>query len=219
MATFADRSEAGRRLAKELTEYGGRDDVVVLGLPRGGVPVAFEVAKELQVPMDVYVVRKLGVPGREELAMGAIASGGVRVLNEDVVGSMSISDEDIERVAEREREELERREQAYRGARPHIDLEGKVILLVDDGLATGATMTAAVRAVRTQDPQRVVVAAPTAPPDTCGEFEDLVDEIICLETPRFFMGVGGAYDDFSQTSNEEVREYLERIDDVLDGDE
>jgi len=210
VAEFRDRREAGRQLAEELSAYGDREDVVVLGLPRGGVPVAFEVAKALEAPLDVFVVRKLGVPGNPELAMGAIASGGVRVLNDGVVRRMSIPDEEIEQTAEEEREKLEKREEIYRGARPGIALTGKTVLLVDDGLATGATMRAAVSALREHDPEEIVVAVPTAPPETCSEFEDIVDDIICVSTPRAFFGVGGAYQDFSQTTNEDVRDLLEQ---------
>lgn len=210
MATFRDRGEAGRKLAQELSEYSDRDDVVVLGLPRGGVPVAFEVAQELQAPLDVFVVRKLGVPGHRELAMGAIASGGAKVLNQDVIDSLRIGDEAIERVAEREREELKRRERAYRGARPQVALDGREVILVDDGLATGATMRAAVSALRERDPASIVVAVPTAPPETCQSFKNRVDHVVCLTTPRPFFGVSGSYRNFSQTSNEEVRALLER---------
>ncbi len=212
MPRFTDRREAGQQLAQELSDYADRENLVVLGLPRGGVPVAFEVAKALQAPLDVFVVRKLGVPGNPELAMGAIASGGVRVLNEDVVRTMSIPDREIERVTNEERQKLKEREEIYRGARPGVDLQGKTVVLVDDGLATGATMRAAVSALREHDPERIVVAVPTAPPETCSEFEDVVDEIVCLTTPRPFFGVGGAYRDFSQTTNEEVRDLLERAD-------
>lgn len=210
MRGFRDREEAGQKLAGELSGYEDRDDVVVLGLPRGGIPVAFEVAKALDAPLDVFVVRKLGVPGNPELAMGAIASGGVRVMNEELVRRMGVSDETIERVAEEEREKLEERERIYRGARPGVDLESKTAILVDDGLATGATMRAAVAALREHEPKEIVVAVPTAPPETCAEFEELVDETICLSTPRLFMGVGGSYRDFSQTTNEQVRDLLER---------
>ncbi|MFP3895996.1 MAG: phosphoribosyltransferase [Anaerolineales bacterium] len=212
MPQFADRTAAGQQLAEELAKYTDQEDVIVLGLPRGGVPVAFEVAKALKAPLDVFVVRKLGVPGNPELAMGAIASGDVRVMNEDVVRRLGISEEDIERVAIREREELERREEAYRGARPGIDVEDKTVILVDDGLATGATMRAAVNALRESDPKRIIVAVPTAPAETCAEFENIADEIICLATPRPFFGVGGSYRDFSQTSNEQVRALLNKAD-------
>lgn len=214
MPQFTDRTSAGQQLGEELADYTDREDVVVLGLPRGGVPVAFEVAKALEAPLDVFVVRKLGAPGNPELAMGAIASGGVRVMNEDVVRRLGISEADIERVAEREREELERREKAYRGARPEISVEGKIAILVDDGLATGATMRAAVNALRESDPKRIVVAVPTAPAETCAEFEDVADETICLMTPRPFFGVGGSYQDFSQTTNEQVRTLLNKADEL-----
>lgn len=210
MPHFTDRVDAGRKLAQELSDYADRDDVVVLGLPRGGVPVAFEVAQTLDAPLDVFVVRKLGVPGREELAMGAIGSGGVRVLNDDVVRALNIPDRVIETVAAEEQVELERREHIYRGARSRVELRDRVVILVDDGLATGASMRAAVRALRQQEPKSIVVAVPTAPAETCAEFEQLVDEAVCVVTPRFFLGVGGSYQDFSQTSNEEVRRLLER---------
>ncbi len=210
MAEFADRGQAGQQLAEELSEYADQEDVVVLGLPRGGVPVAFEVAQALDAPLDVFVVRKLGVPGNPELAMGAIASGGVQVMNTGVVERLGISEATIERVAQEEREILEDREQIYRGARPSIDLGGKTVILVDDGLATGATMRAAVSALREHNPQKIVVAVPTAPPDVCAEFEDMVDRVLCLTTPRPFFGVGGAFRDFSQTTNEQVRDLLQR---------
>ena len=209
MAEFADRGQAGQELAEELSEYADQEDVVVLGLPRGGVPVAFEVAEALDAPLDVFVVRKLGVPGNPELAMGAIASGGVRVMNTGVVERLGISESTIERVAQEEREILEDRERIYRGARPGVDLKGKIVLLVDDGLATGATMRAAVSALREHNPEKIVVAVPTAPPDVCADFEDMVDEIVCLTTPRPFFGVGGAFRDFSQTTNEQVRDLLQ----------
>ncbi len=207
---FRDRAEAGQRLARELTEYADRDDVLVLGLPRGGVPVAFEVAQALDAPLDIFLVRKLGVPGHRELAMGAIASGGVRVMNQDVLQQLLVSEEAIDAVAAREREELERREQAYRGDRPRPDVTGKTVLLVDDGLATGASMRAALAALRERDPARIVVAVPTAPPRTCREFEDLADDVVCATTPEPFYGVGGSYVDFSQTTDEEVRELLDQ---------
>lgn len=212
---FENRTDAGRQLAQELSEYADRDDVVVLGLPRGGVPVAFEVAKALKAPLDVFVVRKLGLPRNSELAMGAIASGDVRVMNENVVRRSGVSDRAIERVIEQEREKLKEREEIYRGARPRVGVEGKTVLLIDDGLATGATMRAAVHALREHNPEKIVVAVPTAPPDTCAEFEEIVDEIICATTPRFFMGVGGVYRDFSQTTNQEVRDMLERADELV----
>ena len=207
---FLNRAEAGRLLAEKLEKYAGRDDVIVLGLPRGGVPVAYEVAKRLSVPLDVFIVRKLGVPGFEELAAGAIASGGVRVLNQDVMRSLPNADETIESITARETAELERREQSYRDGRPAPELRNRVVILVDDGLATGATMHAAVKALRQRGVAKIVVAVPVGPPDTCREFEDEADETICASTPEFFQAVGQYYEDFSQTSDEEVRELLAR---------
>ena len=208
--TFPNRTEAGRQLAEKLIKYAGRADVIVLGLPRGGVPVAFEVAQRLGVPLDVFLVRKLGVPGFEELAVGAIASGGVRVLNEDVMRAIPNADEVIESVTARETAELERREQSYRDGRPAPELRDRVVILVDDGLATGATMRAAVKALRQRCVAKIVVAVPVGPPDTCREFEDEADETICASAPAFFQAVGQYYEDFSQTSDEEVRELLAR---------
>ena len=210
MRRFRNRDDAGRQLATALEQYTGRPDVIVLALPRGGVPVAFEVARALQAPLDIFVVRKLGVPGHEELAMGAIASGGARVLNEEVVGRLGISDEAIDRVAAAQAEEVVRREKAYRGDRPQPQLAGRVVFLVDDGLATGATMRAAVEAVRQHHPARVVVAVPTAAAETCDALRPLVDEVVCLVTPEPFLAVGFWYDDFSQTTDDEVRALLER---------
>ena len=207
---FPDRAEAGRFLATKLSKYSGRDDVIVLGLPRGGVPVAYEVARALRVPLDVFIVRKLGVPGFEELAVGAIASGGVRVLNEDVARALPNANEIIEAVTKRETAELERREQEYRDGRPAPDLQGKTVILIDDGLATGATMRAAVKALRQRGAAKIVVAVPVGPPDTCREFEDEADEVVCASAPEFFQAVGQNYEDFSQTSDEEVRDLLAR---------
>src|SRR5438445_9377011 len=207
---FANRSEAGRLLAEKLEKYANRNDVIVLGLPRGGVPVAYEVAKRLHVPLDVFIVRKLGVPGFEELAAGAIASGSVRVLNEDVMRAIPYGDAAIEAVTAKETVELQRREQIYRGGRPAPDLRGNVVMLVDDGLATGATMRAAVKALRQSGAAKIVVAVPVGPPDTCREIEEEADETICLSRPEFFQAVGQYYEDFSQTSDEEVREILAR---------
>jgi putative phosphoribosyl transferase len=207
---FRDRAEAGRLLADRLEEYAGRDDVIVLALPRGGVPVGAELARRLGAPLDLFLVRKLGVPGREELAMGAIASGGVRVLNDDVVAELGITEEDIARTALVEGRELERREQRYRNGRPVADLRGRTVILVDDGLATGATMRAAALAVRGQGPERVVVAVPVAAEPTCDEFRAEVDEVVCALTPEPFLSVGSWYEDFSQTTDEEVRELLAR---------
>src|SRR5881296_4614907 len=207
---FANRTEGGRLLAEKLARYSNRDDVIVLGLPRGGVPVANEVAKRLRAPLDVFIVRKLGVPGFEELAAGAIASGGVRVLNEDVMRAIPYADEAIEAVTGRETAELERREQIYREGRPPPELRDRIVILVDDGLATGATMRAAVKALRQRGAAKIVVAVPVGPPDTCREFEDEADEVICASAPEFFQAVGQYYEDFSQTSDEEVRELLAR---------
>ena len=207
---FPNRAEAGRFLAVKLSKYAGREDVIVLGLPRGGVPVAYEVARALRVPLDVFIVRKLGVPGFEELAVGAIASGGVRVLNEDVARALPNVDEIIESVTAKETAELERREQSYRNGRPAPELGGKTVILVDDGLATGATMRAAVKALRQRGTAKIVVAVPVGPPDTCREFEDEADEVVCASEPEFFQAVGQYYEDFSQTSDDEVRELLAR---------
>jgi len=207
---FPNRAEAGRFLATKLSKYSGRDDVIVLGLPRGGVPVAFEVAQSLRVPLDVFIVRKLGVPGFEELAAGAIASGGVRVLNPDVVNALPNAGEIIESVTQRETAELERREHEYRNGRPAPEITGRTVILIDDGLATGATMRAAVKALRQRGAVRIVVAVPVGPPDTCKELEDVADEVVCASAPEFFQAVGQYYDDFSQTSDDEVRELLAR---------
>jgi predicted phosphoribosyltransferase len=205
---FPDRAEAGRFLATRLSKYSGRDDVIALGLPRGGVPVAYEVARALRVPLDVFIVRKLGVPGFEELAVGAIASGGVRVLNEDVVRGLPNADEIIEAVTKRETEEVERREQKYRDGRPAPEICGRTVILIDDGLATGATMRAAVKALRQRGAAKIVVAVPVGPPETCREFENEADEVVCASAPEFFQAVGQYYEDFSQTSDEEVRQLL-----------
>ncbi|AKB15404.1 phosphoribosyltransferase [Methanosarcina thermophila] len=210
MSIFKDRVDAGRRLSKELSKYANRPDVLILALPRGGVPVAFEVAKELNVKMDVFIVRKLGVPGNEELAMGAIASNDIRVLNEDVVRSFHVPDRVIATVAANELRELERRERLYRGDRPKPDISGATVILIDDGLATGATMRAAAAALKTKNPAKIVVAVPTAAPDTCEFFKKEVDEVICVTTPEPFYGVGAWYVDFRQTTDEEVIELLEK---------
>jgi len=207
---FRDRTEAGRLLAERLRGYAGRDDVVVLALPRGGVPVAYEVTKELGAPLAVFVVRKLGVPGYKELAMGAIASGGVVVLDEGLVRRLGISRTQLEEAIAREAQELERRENAYDGRRGPPKLEGKTVILVDDGLATGSTMRAAAMAVRELNPARLVVAVPVAAAETCDDFRNVVDEVVCDVTPRPFHAVGLWYENFSQTSDDEVRELLER---------
>jgi putative phosphoribosyl transferase len=208
---FRDRAEAGRLLGERLQpDYAGTPDLLVLGLPRGGVPVAFEVARMLDAELDVYVVRKLGVPGHEELAMGALASGGVRVLNDDVVASLEIPEEAIARAVAAENAELERREREYRGERAPVDVTGRTVILVDDGLATGATKRAAALAVRSQQPERVVVAVPVAADATCAEFRGDVDDVVCVHTPEPFYAVGLWYDDFAPTSDDEVRDLLAR---------
>lgn len=209
---FQDRADAGRQLANHLHHYANRDDVIVLGLPRGGVPVAYEVARALNAPLDVFVVRKLGVPGHEELAMGAIASGGTIVLNREVLDLLPGAERHIDAVAARERLELERREREYRGDRPQPDLKHKVVIVVDDGLATGASMRAAAEALRAHDVARVVVAVPVAARDTCASLKRQVDEIICAATPEPFYAVGLWYRDFSPTTDEEVRALLGNAD-------
>lgn len=206
---FHDRREAGRALAARLAHHAGGSDLLVLALPRGGVPVGFEVARALGAPLDLFLVRKLGVPGHEELAMGAIASGGVRLLNDEVVQGLQIPSAVIDRVAQREQQELERREKAYRGSRPAPDVRGKRVILVDDGLATGSTMRAAVLALRRQQPARIVVAVPVGAASTCEEFRAITDETICAITPAPFLAVGYWYEDFTQTSDEEVSELLQ----------
>jgi predicted phosphoribosyltransferase len=207
---FKDRVKAGRKLADALSLYAGREDVIVLGLPRGGVPVALQVAETLGVGLDLMLVRKLGLPGHKELAMGAIATGGSSVLNEDVVRYYNISAEAVEAATTEERQELQRRERLYRGERPVPKLRDRCVILVDDGLATGATMRAAVLALHQQAPARIVVAVPVAPPDTVALLGELVDEIVCLATPEPFWGVGRWYQDFAQTTDAEVCELLAR---------
>lgn len=208
---FIDRADAGRFLARELARLEHNRGLIVLALPRGGVPVGYEIARAFRAPLDVFVVRKLGVPGQEELAMGAVASGGVRVLNPEVVAALgSFAQAAIERTTARETEELQRREQQYRGARPFPNLEGKTVVLVDDGLATGATMRAAARAVRLRAPARLIIAVPVAAESSCREMRAEADEVVCALIPEPFFGVGQFYDDFSQTSDEEVRVLLAR---------
>jgi len=207
---FQDRADAGRQLGARLARYAGRSDVLVLALPRGGVPVAYEVAKQIGAPLDVFLVRKLGVPGYEELAMGAIASGGVRIINDDVVRYMDIPGQVIDLVAAGEQQEMERRERAYRDDRPLPEVKDRVLILVDDGLATGSSMRAAAQALRKQQPARIVVAVPVSAAQTYDEFRGEVDEVVCVNTPEPFQGVGLWYEDFSQTTDEEVRELLER---------
>jgi predicted phosphoribosyltransferase len=207
---FRDRNEAGRLLAEKLRMYASYPNVIVLALPRGGVPVGYEVAHALGAPLDIFLVRKLGVPGYEELAMGAVASGGVRVLNDDLVRSLRIPEYVIDAVTAWEQQELARRERVYRGDRPEPDIRGRSVILVDDGLATGSTMLAAIQALRQQQPARIVMAVPTAPPDTCQEMRAQADDVVCAITPEPFYSVGLWYEDFSQTTDEEVRELLAR---------
>jgi putative phosphoribosyl transferase len=207
---FRNRAEAGRLLARELSTYAGRTDVLVLALPRGGVPVAFEVARDLGAPLDVFVVRKLGVPGQEELAMGAIAPGGVCVVNEALVRQLGIPAGVLDAVAVAERRELERRERLYRGGRPPNDIRGRTVILVDDGLATGATMHAAVRALRSRGPAAIIVAAPVGAPETCAALAGVADDCVCVLRPPDLRGVALWYEDFTQTEDGEVRALLER---------
>jgi len=207
---FEDRVEAGQILASQLRAYADRVDVVVLALPRGGVPVGFEIAQALRAPLDVMIVRKLGVPGHEELALGAIASGGVRVLNRRLVEELALSAGTIEAIARRQQVELERQEKLYRGDRPPMDVARQVVILVDDGIATGSTMRAAIQALRQQEPARIVLAVPVAPPSVCVEMEGMADELLCLAQPTGFFAVGQWYRDFSQTTDEQVRNLLER---------
>ena len=209
MIPFKDRREAGRKLAQKLTVYAGQPDLLTLALPRGGVPVAYEVARALNAPLDIFLVRKLGLPGQEELAIGAIATGGVRVLNRDIIRMLSIPDEVINFVARRELQELQRRERLYRGDRPPPEVRDRTIILIDDGLATGASMRAAVVSLRAQHPARILVAVPIAAESVCGAFRTEVDEIICAVTPEPFYGVGRWYEDFSQITDREVRILLE----------
>lgn len=210
---FRDRADAGRRLAASLAHLSGRSDVVVLGLARGGVPVAYEVAVALDAPLDVLLARKLGVPGHDELAMGALASGGLRVLNQSVIDSLGIPPAAVEEVAAREAAELARREQVYRRGRPRLDVRERVAVVVDDGLATGATMRAAVSALRAQSPARVVAAVPVGSVETCVQLRDEADEMICLRTPTSFHAVGQWYDDFTQVTDDEIHALLARKED------
>jgi putative phosphoribosyl transferase len=206
---FANRTQAGQELGRRLRKYANREDVIVLGAPRGGVPVAFEVAKDLGAPLDVFVLRKLGVPGHEELAFGAIASGGVRILDWHTVEALGITKPEIELVTRAENQELKRRERSYRGKRPHPNIAGLTVILVDDGIATGSTMRAAIRALRHMKPGRIVIAVPVAPPSTCNRLQSEVDELVCLHMPEPFYGVGQFYGDFSQVSDKTVKELLD----------
>lgn len=207
---FLDRAEAGRELAARLGAYKDRRDVIVLALPRGGVPVGYEVARTLDLPLDVFVVRKLGVPANEELAMGALASGGVRILDDHVLRIYHVTPADVERVTGWEQAELERREQLYRGDRSFPDLTGKTVILVDDGLATGSTMRAGIAALRQEHPSRIIVAVPVAAKETCDAVRELADDVVCARMPEPFYAVGMWYDDFSQTTDEEVHDLIER---------
>jgi putative phosphoribosyl transferase len=210
-ARFRDRHEAGQTLGRELARrLGSTDDLIVLALPRGGVPVGYEVARALNAPLDVFIVRKLGVPGHEELAMGAIASGGVRVINREVLEWLPLPQKTIDEVARREQQELERREREYRGTRPPLDVSNKTVIVVDDGLATGSTMRAAVAALRKMHPRAIIVAVPVASAQTCDEFRAEGIDVVCLRTPEPFQAVGLWYDDFSQTTDEEVHELLQQ---------
>lgn len=210
MLPFRNRVEAGRSLASRLQDYADRSDVIVLALPRGGVPVGYEVARALRAPLDVLLVRKLGVPGHEELAMGAIASGGVRVLNQDILRQLRLAPAQLERVVAQEERELQRRERLYRGSRPRLAVYGRTVILVDDGVATGATMRAAVRAMRTLQPRELIVAVPVGAYDTCDELRIEADRVECAAEPEPFYAVGVWYHDFSQTTDDEVRQLLER---------
>jgi putative phosphoribosyl transferase len=208
---YKNRSKAGRELAKALQPYANRPNVLILALPRGGVPVAYEVAKALNIPLDLMLVRKLGLPGHEELAVGAIATGGIRVLNTEVIEGMAISEAQIERIAAAELQELRRREKAYRGERPNAEVQGHGVILIDDGLATGATMQAAIAAIRQQRPAEILVAVPVAPKDTVALLRDQADAVICPATPEPFLGVGRWYEDFTQITDAEVRDLLGRL--------
>jgi putative phosphoribosyl transferase len=205
---FKDRDDAGRKVAEQLLTYADRKDVIVLGIPRGGVPVAFQVAKVLRVPLDIFVSRKLGVPGQEELAFGALASGGVRVLDREIIEGVGISEAQIEQITEKAKKELTRRESIYRGVRPPLRVEGQVVVLVDDGIATGSSMRAAIQALRQMKPARLIVAVPVAPISTCNRLRPEVDELICVNTPKYFYAIGQFYDDFSQVADEQVIELL-----------
>lgn len=207
---FEDRADAGRRLAERLLRYRGRRDVLVLALPRGGVPVGYEVAKALDAPLDVMIVRKLGLPGQEELAMGAIASGGVQVINEEVVGLTGVPREVVDRVAAEERRELERRERAYRDERPPPRIAGRTVILVDDGVATGSTLRAAIAALRAQHPSGIVVAVPTAPAAACEQLRREADGVVCVATPEPFFAISLSYRSFPQLSDDDVRDILRR---------
>lgn len=208
MLIFQDRREAGKLLAEKLIHYVNKPDVLILALPRGGVPVAFEVAKKLNAPLDIFIVRKLGVPGHEELAMGAIATGGIRVMNEEILNKINISQYAIEQVTHQELLEIRRREEQYRGKRPEPIIAGKAIIIIDDGLATGSTMKAAIKALKRQGPSVIIVGVPVADRDVCSQFRQIADDVVCAITPDYLGAVGRWYEDFSQTTDEEVIELL-----------
>jgi putative phosphoribosyl transferase len=214
---FRNRTEAGQVLANRLQHYKGAPNLLVLGLPRGGVPVAHEVARELNAPLDVFTVRKLGVPGHEELGMGAIASGGLRILHDGIIRELGISQRTIDMVSETEARELERRERIYRGDHPAPPIKDRTVIIVDDGLATGSTMKAAVRALRQQNPARLIAAVPTAPAEACEQLREIADEVICAVTPDPFFAVGGSYGDFHQVTDDEVRKLIQRAGKILSG--
>ena len=207
---FDDRVDAGRKLAEKLRAYANRDDVIVLGIPRGGVPVAFVVAESLNAPLDVFLSRKLGVPGQEELAFGAVATGGVRVLDQELIEAVGVSKAEIEEITRKVRAELERRERIFRGDRPPLDVKGKVAILIDDGIATGSSMRAAINALRQHNPARIVVAIPVAPLSTCRRLRSEVDEVVCVDTPESFYAIGQFYADFSQVADDEVTSLIHR---------
>ena len=207
---FSNRTDAGRRLADALVRYSGRDDVIVLGLPRGGVPVAYEIASALDAPLDVFLVRKLGLPGHEEFGIGAIASGGTRVVDESVLRAYDVDPATLDRITAREERELERREKLYRDDRPPPPIRNRAVILVDDGLATGSTMRAAIAALRAQAPREIVVAVPVGAAETCAAMAKIADDVVCLSTPDPFIAVGLWYENFDQTEDEEVHELLER---------
>jgi putative phosphoribosyl transferase len=207
---FQDRVDAGRKLANRLSAYANRSDVIVLGIPRGGVPVAFEVARALDAPLDVFLSRKLGVPGQEELAFGAVATGGVRVLDQELIDAVGIPEQEIERITEKVKQELERRESVYRGSRPPLKVEGQTVILVDDGIATGSSIRAAINALRQMKPARIVIAVPVAPLSTCNRLRGEVEELVCVDTPELFFAIGQFYEDFAQLTDEEVTDLLHR---------
>jgi putative phosphoribosyl transferase len=209
---FQNRTEAGQLLAQKLEAYTGRPDTLVLALPRGGVPVAYEVAMHLHLPLDIFIVRKLGLPGEEELAMGALASGGTRILNMELIKEAKVPDSLVEKVTAEERQELERREQLYRNNRPALEIKGRTVILIDDGLATGTSMRVAALALKRQQPDRLVVAVPVAPPGIYEDFSDLADEVVCVITPRNLYAIGMWYDDFAQTTDQEVCDLLAEAD-------